>query len=69
MVYEGKGDGSPPISFEAWKLQLRKDCELQDKLLAFQALGDYVLQVLWERGCDPSVQAIIDGTSEYSSPV
>jgi hypothetical protein len=48
-------------------MQLRKDCELQDKLLAFQALGDYVLQLLWQRGCDPSVRAIIDGTSEYSS--
>lgn len=67
MVYEGNGDGKPPLTFETWKTQLRSDCEVQDKLLAFEALGDYVLQLLWQRGCDPSVRAIIDGTSEYSS--
>ena len=47
-----------PVSFEIWKLQLRKDCELQDKLLAFDNMGDYALRLLWEQGLDPTVEAI-----------
>jgi hypothetical protein len=54
----------PPPTFDAWKLQLRKDCELQDKLVAFDALGDYVLRLLWESGVTPSV----DGILEFSPP-
>lgn len=48
------------VSFEVWKLLLRHDCELSNKVRSFDALGDYVLQFLWERGIDPTVQAIIE---------
>lgn len=47
-----------PVSFEIWKLQLRKDCELRDKLLAFDNMGDYALRLLWEHGLNPTVEAI-----------
>jgi hypothetical protein len=62
---------SPPakgsIDFDGWKLQLRRDCQSQDKLLAFNALSDSVLRLLWERGLDPSVRAII-GSVQALSP-
>lgn len=56
---------SAPLSFDVWKLQLRDDCELKDKLPSFDAMGDFVLRFLWERGLDPTVQAIIEDDPEY----
>lgn len=47
-----------PVSFEVWKLQLRKECELQGRLLAFDNMGDYALRLLWENGLDPTIEAI-----------
>ena len=58
----------PNTPFENWKSLLRKDCELQDKRLAFQALGDSVLEILWEMGLSPTVQALTEGTSELPPP-
>ena len=52
------------VAFDTWKALLRKDCELQGKLLAFDALGDYVLQLLWTRGLDPTVKAISECSPE-----
>lgn len=49
---------STSLSFEAWKSQLRKDCELNDKVDAFNALGDYVLKLLWEQCAEPTCDAI-----------
>jgi hypothetical protein len=46
--------------FEVWKVHLRKDCELQGKLAAFDSLGEYTLKLLWEDGLDPRVDAIIE---------
>ena len=54
------------IAFSAWKLLLRKDCESQGKLVAFESLGDYALQLLWEEGIDPSVEAIVRGLQQNS---
>lgn len=51
-----KPEGRDP--FEGWKIRLSEDCEVQDKLLAFNALGDDVLKLLWEQGLAPSVNAI-----------
>lgn len=63
----GNGNGSKSlITFDSWKTQLRKDCELQDKLIAFDALGESVLRLLWAQGLDPSVKSIIDGTSRVT---
>ncbi len=48
-----------PIEFDAWKLRLRKDCELQGKLAAYESLGDYALKLLWEDDIEPSVEGIV----------
>lgn len=54
------GNHAPePLSFEIWKQKLRKDCELHDKLLAFDNLGEATLHLLWKEGLDPNVAAII----------
>jgi hypothetical protein len=65
MIYEGKQVPKKSLAFDVWKLQLRKDCELQGKVSAFDAMGDYVLELLWARGLDPSVKAIIGQSAEY----
>lgn len=48
-----------PITYDAWKLQLREDCEVRGKLAAFDSLGEYALKLLWENGLDPTVAAIV----------
>jgi hypothetical protein len=60
---------APKVSLEVWTLQLRKDCERQDKLIAFNALDDYVISLLWERGLDPTVNAIVESTRYVESRV
>lgn len=57
MTFERRQD-PPSLTYEAWKLQLRENCAIEDKLLAFQSLGEYALKMLWQRGLAPSVQAI-----------
>jgi len=52
------------LAFSAWKLLLRNDCEARGKLVAFESLGDYALQLLWEEGIDPSVEAIVRGLQQ-----
>ena len=48
-----------PLTYELWKLQLRKDCEGLGKLAGFDAIGDYTLRLLFEDGVDPTVEAIV----------
>jgi len=55
-------------AFNTWKLRLRKDCEVQDKLVAFEALGDFVLRLLWENGVEPSVAGIMGTRSADKYP-
>ena len=50
---------STSLTFGAWKQLLQNDCIAQDKELAFNAIGDPVLQVLYDSGLDPTVDAII----------
>lgn len=64
MPLERTEPGKPLLPFGVWKMQLRKDCEAQDKLLAFNALGDSVLVTLWQSGIAPNVKAIADGAPE-----
>ena len=57
------------LSFADWKELLRKDCEMRDKMVAFEALGDSVLQMFWESGLEPSVRALLASSSgEQSKP-
>lgn len=58
-----------PVAFDTWKLRQPKDCELQDKLLAFEALGDFVLRLLWESGVEPSVQGVMYAKSADNCPI
>jgi hypothetical protein len=44
--------------FEVWKTILRNDCDKQGMQLAFDGLGEYVLKLLYDRGIDPTVEAI-----------
>ncbi|HKT87236.1 MAG TPA: hypothetical protein VJQ59_02285 [Candidatus Sulfotelmatobacter sp.] len=60
MTPEAKPPRRATTPFDVWKLQLRRDCERWDKIPAFNAMGDYVLKLLWERGLDPTVQAILE---------
>jgi hypothetical protein len=59
----------PILKFAVWKRQLREDCARTGKLLAFDGFGDFVLKMFWERGLEPTVQAIIeDGDDDDSGP-
>lgn len=49
----------PHLLFEVWKNRLRRDCELQNKLTGFNAIGDYVLRLIWQDGADPTIDAIV----------
>jgi len=68
MIRGGNGSSEKrELSFEAWKALLREDCEMQDKMLAFEALGDSVLRMFWESGLDPSVKGLLESSSAESS--
>ena len=52
------------LPFDIWKVCLREDCVREEKLFAFDALGDECLRLLWESGTPPSVQGIIQAQSQ-----
>jgi hypothetical protein len=49
----------PQLPFDLWKLCLREDCVLQDKLLAFESFGDEYLKLVWESGALPYMGDVI----------
>jgi len=53
-----------PADFPAWKERLREDCHLQGRHYAFAVLGDHVLQLLWEGGLEPTVEAVVDAVRQ-----
>ena len=53
------------LTFDVWKSHLYQDCQRQDKLADFNRLPETTLEMLWEEGTDPSVQAI----DEQSGPL
>jgi len=56
----GKG-----LQFEIWKTELRENCAKEDKLLAFKSLDDTVLSLIFDRGIQPTPEAIIaDGNNK-----
>jgi hypothetical protein len=59
-----KSMNAPDLAFEAWKSRLQQDCQLRDKMLAYNTLGEDCLRLLWETGIEPSVQGIIDGSAK-----
>lgn len=66
MGRDGNEASKPELPFEVWKSLLQKDCEVHNKLMAFQAFGDSVLEILWQSGLHPSVKALLDSGSEQS---
>ena len=66
MTPERRAREIPPVAFDVWKLQLHKDCELRDKLPAFNAIGNEVLRLLWETGLEPTVRAIVEDIPKQS---
>ena len=46
------------LSFEAWKEYLCRDCISNEKLEAYNCLGDFILKLLYESGIAPTVEAI-----------
>ena len=51
------------MTFTLWKAALREDCEHENKLLAFDAMGDCALSLFYERGVEPTVQSILNDVS------
>jgi hypothetical protein len=48
-----------PLTFDAWKKLLEKDCLLLHKEQTFKELGDGVLRVLYLNDSDPTVESIV----------
>ena len=56
------------LTFRLWKAVLRKDCERENKLPAFDAMGDCALRLFYERGVEPTVQGILkDAASDAAT--
>lgn len=66
MTFERR-EATPLLTFEVWRVQFRKDCETEDKLLAFDSLGELTLKMLWENGPAPTVRAIVGSMGKYSA--
>jgi hypothetical protein len=54
----------PSLSFEDWKQHLRQDCELKQKLTAFNALSENVLRLFWDQGVDPTIEGLVGSTKQ-----
>ena len=48
------------LTFQKWKKLLRKDCIARDKLPAFNTLDEIVLNILYENGIEPTVDALVN---------
>ena len=47
------------LTYAFWKKLLRDDCIRHNKIHGFYSLGESFLQVLYENGTDPTVDAIV----------
>jgi hypothetical protein len=59
---------TPSLPFELWKAKLCIDCQRLHKLLVLERTGEYVLQLFWRNGVEPTVQGII-GEAESLEPI
>ena len=59
----------PAMTFSDWKSQLEEDCGRHHKLLVLNAMGDFVLELLWQSGLEPTVAAIVDKADKVSTNV
>lgn len=54
------------LPFQFWKEALRVDAKALGKLEEFEFLGDIALRLFYERGCQPSVQSIIQDVEKIA---
>lgn len=66
MPADSNPAGHTSMPFEAWKIELRTNCQQGDKLTAYNALGDFVLKFLWEQGIEPTPEAITRSATDSS---
>jgi len=57
----------PTLTFRDWMAALRADCQGKDKRIVFEAIGQTVLELLWECGAEPSTQGISNIRRERKS--
>ena len=58
---------APTLTFRDWMAALRADCQRKDKLIVFEALGQTVLELLWECGAEPTTEGISNVRRERKS--
>lgn len=46
--------------FALWESALRDDCQRRDKVAVFDALGDEIHRMFWERRTEPSVRGVLE---------
>lgn len=62
-MLERRSPAKVVTSFPAWKVQFRNDCDSEGKLPAFSVMSDVVLRLLWEKGLEPTVKAVVEGAT------
>ena len=53
---------APLLTYEEWRIQFRKDCENEGKLLAFDALGETALKLLWGNGLARMYEPLLEAS-------
>jgi hypothetical protein len=65
----GRQDGAKRdgrTSFEKWRRDFFADANARGLLYNAQSIGDFALQLFWERGVPPTVDAVIASGEEVS---
>lgn len=57
----------PSLTFEVWRKLLEDDCSLHGKTKECDALGEYVLKLLYEGGTNPTVEALTSYEAKNNS--
>jgi len=61
-----QSQAAPLLTYEVWKIQFHKDCEIEGKLPAFDSLGEYALKLLWGNGLAPTVRAVVGSIDDQT---
>lgn len=48
------------LDFPVWKNKLHLEAIQTNRIRHVEFISDYVLQMFWERGCPPTIQALKD---------
>lgn len=55
---------NPVLNFEVWRTRLQENCAKEGQLMAFDCLNEYTLHLLWNKGINPTPQAIIQDAEQ-----